>query len=637
MTRWQSRSQSCCKGLGQPRLWQRPVRMVGPGRSTWLLEICPGSPAICPGPRTARLVRYAEGLDSAPPNRYPSSVTRIPWSSLSEKQYEDMVGVLLCHIHPTSTRIDGSGGDGGRDVQIVGPAGIHAFECKSFTGRMTPARRRQVKRSLLTAKELSPVDWTLIVPVDFTPAELTWFDQLQKIAPFPIRRMGLTWLDARFAERPCIGRYFLEDAANEIVRLAAILTQEKAVLARGARDAVQRVGAIVDQLNALDPYYRFEVTVGHDRRTVTVIPRYVGAERDRPIQAKFDFRFPNDSAGKAAAESLQRAIDFGTGTCVPAQYVESATVDAPAQLGGTYERAAVEIGPSDPTPTTRTFVMTCESPTGSRVAELPLTFELRHHGAHGAIWGAEDRTGTLAASLTFNGRDLTGKVKLAVNAVESYYPHDMWPVMRFLTAVAAPNQIALYSENGEPLTTPTGVPEALLWVEPFMARLVEDLVIIQTASGNIRAVPGVVSLDDVQRAATAAALVRGDSVEGTWSQTVLVVDPAASVEARSRLFGASPAIVLTNEPHKVRYAGVEYSLRKRAQVDYLSARLGGIPRKLGEVVEMDPVPANWAAVGVVPAGAEVVLIPGSTNVARLTLVSGPEAEREALDSHESEA
>lgn len=158
-----------------------------------------------------------------------------------------MVSVFLSHLHPTSTRIDGGGGDGGRDVQIATPGGIRAYELKSFTGRMGKVQRAQVKRSLLRAAELKPIDWTLIVPIDFTPDEDVWFESLRDLVPFPIESRGLTWLDGQFAGRPFIARYFLEDAANEIARLAQDLNHEKTVLAGGAPDALERAGGIVDQ------------------------------------------------------------------------------------------------------------------------------------------------------------------------------------------------------------------------------------------------------------------------------------------------------------------------------------------------------------------------------------------------------
>jgi hypothetical protein len=90
----------------------------------------------------------------------------IRWDEFEPQGYEDMVSVLLSRLHPDAQRIDGKGGDRGRDVQIVhGQDGqvTHAFELKSFTGRMTSARRKQVAGSLKRVAALGPARWTLVV------------------------------------------------------------------------------------------------------------------------------------------------------------------------------------------------------------------------------------------------------------------------------------------------------------------------------------------------------------------------------------------------------------------------------------------------------------------------------------------
>jgi hypothetical protein len=74
-------------------------------------------------------------------------VPRVDFDRLSPREYEDMVAVLLSRIHQTH-RVDGSGGDGGRDCYFAGGNGTDAYELKGFTGRMTPGRRQQVIRSL---------------------------------------------------------------------------------------------------------------------------------------------------------------------------------------------------------------------------------------------------------------------------------------------------------------------------------------------------------------------------------------------------------------------------------------------------------------------------------------------------------
>ena len=90
---------------------------------------------------------------------------QIRWEEIERQKYEDMVSVLLSRLHPDAQRIDGKGGDGGRDVQIVHGQHdqiIDAFELKSFTGRVTPSRRTQTSRSLKRAAALGPSRWSLV-------------------------------------------------------------------------------------------------------------------------------------------------------------------------------------------------------------------------------------------------------------------------------------------------------------------------------------------------------------------------------------------------------------------------------------------------------------------------------------------
>ena len=154
----------------------------------------------------------------------------IPWDQLEPQKCEDMVSVLLSRLHPNSERIDGKGGDGGRDVQIVhagaGPV-IEAFELKSFTGRINSGRRTQVKRSLDRAAALGPARWTLVVPIDPTPREWEWFLQQGTSYSFPLEWRGKTWLDEKMAAHPDIRRYFVEGAKDEVYRLLLELKEEK--------------------------------------------------------------------------------------------------------------------------------------------------------------------------------------------------------------------------------------------------------------------------------------------------------------------------------------------------------------------------------------------------------------------------
>ena len=177
------------------------------------------------------------------PHAVKGGYTLIRWDGLERQRYEDMVSVLVSRLHPDAQRIDGKGGDGGRDVQIVRGQDnqlTDAFELKSFTGRMTSGRRRQVEHSLKRAATLDPARWSLSVPIDPTPAEDRWFRQLGRSCGFQIAWLGRTWLDEKMSAFPDIRRYFLEGANDEVVRLLRELHQEQARVT-GVHDAVARL------------------------------------------------------------------------------------------------------------------------------------------------------------------------------------------------------------------------------------------------------------------------------------------------------------------------------------------------------------------------------------------------------------
>ena len=269
---------------------------------------------------------------------------RVRWFEVDPDRYEEMVSVLLSRLHPNSQRIDGSGGDGGRDVQIVTGEDrqvTDVFELKSFTGRMTKGRRAQVAASLLRAAAIEPTSWTLIVPIDPTPGEEQWFADLGDRYPFPTTWRGKTWLDEKMAAYPDVVRYFLEGAAEEVVRLLAQLNQEEALLA-AVPDALTRFEALHDRLNQIDPYYSYELSTGRlterDRPSeavlsvsyagarVDVFEKYMGALVDRPITGSMRFAFREQD--QAIMVEVQDALDYGYPVSIPSQVVEGVTLNA---------------------------------------------------------------------------------------------------------------------------------------------------------------------------------------------------------------------------------------------------------------------------------------------------------------------
>jgi hypothetical protein len=176
----------------------------------------------------------------------------VPWLDYSADQVEQLLAALLIRMMPTAERIDGSGGDGGVDVQVPVGDGWHVYEIKRFAGRLTRTQRRQIEESLQTAvrNQAHMVAWTLVLPIDFTPAELSWFiSDLQRLSPVPIKWMGRTAIETHLSQHRDLLRTF---APGSVEARALDLTAETIGrgTARNLFEAPHRVGLIPAPANS---------------------------------------------------------------------------------------------------------------------------------------------------------------------------------------------------------------------------------------------------------------------------------------------------------------------------------------------------------------------------------------------------
>lgn len=69
---------------------------------------------------------------------------------------EALVTMLVLRLRQRARAVDGSGGDGGRDLfEYTAGGELLAYEAKSFTGRMDQTRRKQVVPSLVSTARLA--------------------------------------------------------------------------------------------------------------------------------------------------------------------------------------------------------------------------------------------------------------------------------------------------------------------------------------------------------------------------------------------------------------------------------------------------------------------------------------------------
>lgn len=509
-------------------------------------------------------------------------MSRVKWEELNPSLYEDMVAVVLSNIYPEAAeRIDGSGGDGGRDVQLRYGSELDGFELKGFTGRVSSGRRAQVKRSLLRAAFLGLRSWTLVVPIDPTPGEQRWFESLKSLIGCPITWRGLTWLDARMAERPFVARYFIERLQDEVLALLVELNAEDAAMQAGVPDAMTRVQRLVSRANELDPYYRFEITSDGSSTAVTIIPRYPSAMTDRPIGANVRFRFPKTPEGEAMHAEFQEALQFGTPLSLSGDFVEHLAIDAPAGLGGEYSGGTVEWSAAVPKDPDRRMLLGAKDTAGKTVARLRLDLTIVSSGQGGAILEGSDRSGAIRVRMRVDGLARTINVQLTVRGAQPFYPHDMVPVARLLARITEGATLVLVHESGDEVGSLEGsFDEAGDLMGEAFAELVEDFAILQAKAGQVELVQPELTMQDAQNISLGVKWARGESIEGSWQALSMRLRDDVSKELRGRIRDATfPIRLEESEPMRVRVQGIEYRIGSVTVASFPSARLSDLCRR----------------------------------------------------------
>lgn len=227
----------------------------------------------------------------------------VQWEYIGGAQFDRLIEALVPYQHPLGTDVrpvDGRGGDGGIDIDVVEPGGRHViYQLKyfpeGFDGKAHNHRRAgQIEPSLVSALQHDPDEWVLVAPCKPTQQGYAYLDRLRKKYPdVKLTFIGSSQLDTL---QWCAGHHGVVTSLLHrptLLSEAAIMRQEEAVLTDPARDLASRMAKLAQQVDRVDPFYTLAFSHHGDVSKFEVLPRHSSAQQLSPIQISPTFADPN--------------------------------------------------------------------------------------------------------------------------------------------------------------------------------------------------------------------------------------------------------------------------------------------------------------------------------------------------------
>lgn len=191
----------------------------------------------------------------------------IPWERYSGEAVEDVLATYICRLHPYAVRIRPSRGDHGIDLMEKHVDGaVTVYQIKKFATNLNASHKRKIKKSLddmlayIKAKGYELRAWHLVLPLDPTPENQEWFDELVPGPYFDMVWDGLTRIDGWAAQMPEVADYCLNANNGWVMEIARLHLETMDIEGKGGRERVaQRLAAIQETLEKTAPYYRYGI------------------------------------------------------------------------------------------------------------------------------------------------------------------------------------------------------------------------------------------------------------------------------------------------------------------------------------------------------------------------------------------
>ncbi|WP_133754025.1 hypothetical protein ACF3NT_05640 [Naumannella halotolerans] len=275
----------------------------------------------------------------------------IDWDSMGQPEFDRIVEALIHRIEPADATVrayEGRGGDGGKDVEVLYPAGNRkVYQLKYFLGRETGmgvSRRRQVKKSLKKVMEgdVPPEEWVLVAPCKFTPADYTFIDQL--VADYQLEhavwdRPKLDELLARHLD--LAANHLRHDYALEMIKIAGM---EAAALTNGAADVVDRMHSLGSVIDGVDPNWGMDVSRVDGLVCVSPRAKHSRSAEVAPISITTEVEFGAED--HVLRDAFRKSVGFGSSRPVriPAENVRSFKIEGPPLFAREGRNGEIELG-----------------------------------------------------------------------------------------------------------------------------------------------------------------------------------------------------------------------------------------------------------------------------------------------------
>ena len=480
-------------------------------------------------------------------------MARVAWTTYDGADIEHVVAMMLCRENPSAQVIRPASGDGGIDIKVPTetPGPFDVYQVKKFATNLTDGQKTQIKKSLARLKKtvdseehFSVRNWYLTMPLDPTPGNVTWFDEMTAGYDWNSEWRGFNFVDGLAGTYPELVDYYLLNGSERMraatVALAAAFgipqnNKEEVAIVTPASvfDRLQAVQALLDT----DPHFAYDIHLDKSRRaslvtseglvasvqmgyadpskpclTVNVYARFAEAVNERPIPLNFDIKV---EPGTKLDEDLKMFQKYGTPFTAP-QGAVSGSIGLPGGLGGDFEAGALYV--FDPSGDPYDIRLQVRDATYELLAEVPVQMQpvtvgldksgVRAHGRdHAEVFEMELLTDLEAktSNIEFRSLNASGKPPAAI-----------LPALKVLAAIHAPNQIVLARPYG-PVTHP-GVPLIRtdpLWPDLHLDKLVktvEDLLLIQEQTSVKLLIPEELTLTESNSISNSARLLRGEVV-----------------------------------------------------------------------------------------------------------------------------